>query len=104
MKNEIRKDKNGYPTVLSICYVHGDRKDYVHINLKQNTLATEVSVASSNDGRQTEAVIRAGILEDLPHLTGNLLHDASIIDHHLQQKGFRECHSMEQMRRGMAFH
>jgi|SRR5688572_17026533 hypothetical protein len=104
MKNEIRKEKNGYPTVLSICYVHSDRKDYLHINLKQNTLATEVSVASSDDGRQTQPAVRKGILEDLPHLTGNLLHDASIIDHHLQQKGFRECHSMEQMRRGVAFH
>lgn len=104
MKNEVRKEKNGFPTVLSICYVHADRKDYIHINLKQNTLATEVSVASSDDGRQTQPAIRKGILEDLPHLTGNLLHDASIIDHHLQQKGFRECHSMEQMRRGMAFH
>ena len=104
MKNEIRKHTNGYPTVLSICYVHNDVKDYVHINLKQNTVTTEVSVASSNDGRQTTAIIRDGILEDLPHLTGNLLHDASIIDRHLQQKGFRECHSMEQMKRGMAFH
>lgn len=104
MKNEIRKEKNGYPTVLSICYVHADRKDYVHINLKQNSLSTEVSVASSNDGRQTQANLREGILEDLPHLTGNLMHDASIIDHHLQQKGFTECHSMEQMRRGFAFH
>ena len=104
MKNEIRHQKNGYPTVLSICYVHSDGNNYVHINLKQNTLATEVSVASSNDGRQMKAVIREGILEDLPNLTGNLLHDASIIDHHLQQKGFRECHSMEKMNRGLAFH
>ena len=97
-------EKSIFPSVLSICYVHNINKDYIHINLKQNNFSTELSVASSNDGKQTRAGIQKGILDDLPHLTGSIIQDAAIIDQHLQDQGYQECHSMEQMKRGIAFH